>query len=211
MMSAALLSRRHNLPIAAAEGTLYSPCGRLAPVADGTDRLEIMPAGTGFTVGDLTIRSFSISHDAADPVGYVFQSNGFRLALAADLGHAPPDVLAMLRGVDLLVLESNHCPDLLRRGRYPQWLKKRIASDIGHLSNRQASDALRQVHHAGLRYLLLAHISENNNTPRTAFDNMRATLAELGATTDLRVCRQSQVGTWIDLNEEPHHDPEIHA
>jgi len=211
MMSAALLSRRHGWPVAATEGTLRSPCGRLKPVADGTERIQTMPAGKSLTVGRMTIRSFSVSHDAADPVGYVIQSNGFRAAVATDLGEATLDVLARLHGLDLLVLESNHCPKMLAGGRYPAWLKNRIASPVGHLSNQQASDVTRAAAHPGLRHLLLAHLSENNNTPRAAYDNMRATLADLGAAAQLRVCRQNRVGTWIDLNEEQAHDSEVYA
>jgi phosphoribosyl 1,2-cyclic phosphodiesterase len=107
-----------------------------------------------------------------------------------------------LADVDLLVLESNHCPRLLQRGPYPSWLKRRIASPLGHLSNVQAGDAIRAVAGPRLRHLLLAHLSENNNDPRTAFDAMRAVLAESAPAVNLLVCRQHQIGSWIDLEGE---------
>lgn len=199
--SAAMLSRKYEFLVAGTRGTLHTPCGTVKPVAKGTYRLEIMPAGSTITAGPLTFTSFSISHDASDPVGYVIQANGTRLVMAFDLGVVTPEVQAQLADADALVLESNHCPVMLEKGPYPAWLKRRVAGARGHLSNQQAGDTVRQAHHAGLRYLLLAHISENNNTPRAAYDHMAATLADLGAATDLRVCRQHQVGNWIDLED----------
>lgn len=199
--SAAMLSRRHEFVVAGTRGTLHTPCGTVKPVASGTFRLEIMPAGATLTVGPFTVTSFSVSHDAADPVGYAIRANGTRLVFAFDLGIVTPEVQAQLADAEALVLESNHCPVMLQNGPYPAWLKRRVAGARGHLSNQQAGETVRQAYHAGLRYLLLAHLSENNNTPRAAFDNMNATLAELNATTDLRVCRQHQTGNWIDLED----------
>jgi phosphoribosyl 1,2-cyclic phosphodiesterase len=160
-----------------------------------------MPVGTGYSIGPLTVRSYSVSHDAADPVGYVFEAEGTRLTVATDLGVATPEALVQLADADAVVLESNHCPSMLQHGRYPAWLKRRIAGDHGHLSNSQAAEAALAIAHPGLRYVLLAHLSENNNTPRVAFETMTAALATAGFAPDLRVCRQHQIGNWIDLNE----------
>jgi len=102
-----------------------------------------------------------------------------------------------------MILESNHCPEMLRVGPYPIWLKRRIAGDQGHLSNQQAGHTVVNVWSDRLRYLLLGHLSEQNNTPRVAFEHMRDVLGELNAAVDLRVCRQNEVGRWIDLHEEP--------
>jgi phosphoribosyl 1,2-cyclic phosphodiesterase len=202
MRGAAIFSRRHGTTIVGTEGTLGSPCGRYKPVAEGSDRLETLPAGGKMTIGALAISSFSTSHDASDPVGYTFAAEGFRLTLAADLGVVDEQSGAAMQSVDALILESNHCPLMLNYGPYPAWLKARVAGDFGHLSNNQAIATVRDVLHPGLRYLLLGHLSENNNTPRQAFDGMRAVLDELAPDVDLRVCRQNVVGNWIDLNEE---------
>jgi phosphoribosyl 1,2-cyclic phosphodiesterase len=199
--SAGLLSRRFKLPVYGTAGTLSTPCGRLKPVREATERVEELPAGETLTIGPLSITPFSISHDAADPVGFVFAANGHRVVLAADLGCVTRLVAQRLAGASAVILESNHCPEMLRHSHYPLWLQRRIAGRFGHLSNADAAGLVRDVHHVGLRYLLLAHLSENNNTPRLAYEATRATLEELGATTDLRVARQGQIGAWIDLDE----------
>lgn len=199
---AGILSRRFNWPVYATEGTLSTPCGQIKPVGENAHLAQVFPAGDTLTVGALTITSFSISHDASDPVGYVFRANGHRLALAADLGQATRLVLQRMTDVDALILESNHCPEMLRNGHYPLWLQRRIRGTQGHLSNEEAGEVVRRVHHGGLRYLVLAHLSENNNSPQRAYSLMRATLDELGAACDLRVGMQHRIGNWIDLDEE---------
>jgi phosphoribosyl 1,2-cyclic phosphodiesterase len=88
--------------------------------------------------------------------------------VVTDLGHASAHVVAALSGVHGLLLESNHDPELLRRSAYPPFLKKRVASDLGHLSNAQAAELLRQVLHPGLSRVVAAHLSERNNTPELA-------------------------------------------
>lgn len=199
--AAAVLSRRHGWPVFGTEGTLRTPCGRYRAVADGTDRLEPITVGASVSIGALTIRSFAVSHDALDPVGYAVAANGHRLVLAADTGVLLPETAAHLATADALILESNHCPEMLRNGPYPFFLKRRIAGDLGHLSNDQAGDAVRQTDKTRLRYLLLSHLSEINNTPQTAYAAMREVLDGMGAKADLRVCRQHQPGNWIDLEK----------
>jgi len=199
--SAALLSRRLKVPVFGTEGTLSTACGRIMPVRESTERIEILPAGETLNLGSLAITPFSISHDASDPVGLVFSANGHRLVLAADVGCVTRLVSHRLAGASAIILESNHCPEMLRHGHYPLWLQRRIAGRFGHLSNAEAAGLVREIHHAGLRHLVLAHLSENNNTPRLAFEVMRAALDEIGSQTDLRVARQEQIGNWIDLDE----------
>lgn len=201
MGAAAVLSRRHGWPVFGTEGTLRTPCGRCRAVSAGTDRLEPTTVGQAVSVGALTISSFSVSHDAVDPVGYVVTTNGHRLVLAADTGILPAEAAAHLATADALILESNHCPEMLRNGPYPIFLKRRIAGDQGHLSNQQAGEAVKGTDRGRLRYLLLGHLSEINNTPQTAFAHMRGVLDEMDAATDLRVCRQHQPGNWIDLED----------
>lgn len=200
--SAGLLSRRYCLPVYGTEGTLRNPCGRIKPVAESTDRFEILPAGETLTLASLSISSFSISHDAADPVGYSFAANGHRLVLAADLGYVTRLVAQRLRQANAVVLESNHCPDMLAESHYPLWLQRRITGKQGHLSNQDAARALCEYHHAELRYVVLAHLSENNNTPDKAYRQMHAALAEEQVQTHLRVAPQQHADEWIDLEEE---------
>jgi phosphoribosyl 1,2-cyclic phosphodiesterase len=130
--------------------------------------VEYFEAGRAFTIGDIAVSPFTIPHDAADPVGFVFQSEGMRLGFATDLGYIPPNVKAQLRGVDLLLLESNHDLEMLRDGPYPWSVKQRVLSRVGHLSNDAAAEFLASEYDGQATYVVLAHLSESNNLPELA-------------------------------------------
>lgn len=130
--------------------------------------VEYFEAGRPFAIGDITVSPFTIPHDAADPVGFVFASEGVRMAFATDLGYIAPNVKAQLRGVDLLLLESNHDLEMLRDGPYPWSVKQRVLSRVGHLSNDAAAEFLSSGYDGQAAYVILAHLSENNNLPELA-------------------------------------------
>jgi phosphoribosyl 1,2-cyclic phosphodiesterase len=134
------------------------------------DRVEYIRAGERFEIGDIEINPFAIPHDAADPVGYAFRTNGTKVALVTDLGYMPELVKHHLREADFLILESNHDLDMLKVGPYPWYIKQRVMSRTGHLSNSVVSDFLSdsEVFDGRARYLVLAHLSEQNNTPDIA-------------------------------------------
>lgn len=134
------------------------------------DRVEYISAGQRFTVGDIEVSAFAIPHDAADPVGFAFRSNGAKVALVTDLGYLPELVKHHLRDSDCLILESNHDLDMLKLGPYPWYLKQRVMSRTGHLSNHSVSEFLADPDgfDGRARYLVLAHLSENNNNPDVA-------------------------------------------
>ena len=135
-------------------------------------------AGDVLPIEGVTVQSLRISHDAEEPVALVAcdERTGIRAAIAHDVG-APNDALRRaLERVDVMVLESNHDEGMLRAGPYPPFLQARIAGGRGHLSNRAACALARPAVHAGLRYLVLAHLSEHNNTPATAHRAMAAAL-----------------------------------
>jgi phosphoribosyl 1,2-cyclic phosphodiesterase len=146
--------------------------GQAAPsmAADPTrlPSVQYFRAGEPFSIGDLSISPFTIPHDAADPVGFVFTAEGVRLAVATDLGYMPPNVQSQLRRCDLILLESNHDLDMLRDGPYPWSVKQRVLSRVGHLSNDAASAFLEQTYDGAATYLILAHLSESNNLPELA-------------------------------------------
>jgi phosphoribosyl 1,2-cyclic phosphodiesterase len=129
---------------------------------------EYFQAGEPFEVGDIAISPFTIPHDAADPVGFVFRAEGVRMAFATDLGYIPPNVKAQLQGVDLLLLESNHDLEMLRDGPYPWPVKQRVLSRVGHLSNEAAASFLEDGYDGQAAYVILAHLSESNNLPELA-------------------------------------------
>ena len=129
--------------------------------------IEAIHAGQHFSVGDIDVHAFAIPHDAADPIGFTFRSNGAKMALVTDLGYMPELVKVHLRGADCLVLESNHDLDMLKVGPYPWLVKQRVLSRTGHLSNHAVSEYLSDADgfDAIARYLVLAHVSQENNNP----------------------------------------------
>lgn len=131
-------------------------------------RVEYFQAGKSLQIGDISVSPFTIPHDAVDPVGFVFQAEGVRMALATDLGYIPPNVKAQLKGVDLLLLESNHDLEMLRDGPYPWSVKQRVLSRVGHLSNEAAATYLETEYDGQATYVILGHLSESNNLPELA-------------------------------------------
>jgi phosphoribosyl 1,2-cyclic phosphodiesterase len=133
-------------------------------------RVEYIRPGIKFVIGDIEITAFSIPHDAADPVGYAFRANGKKVAIVTDLGYMPELVKHHLREADFLILESNHDLEMLKVGPYPWYIKQRVMSRTGHLSNTIVSEFLAdsELFDARARHLVLAHISEQNNTPDLA-------------------------------------------
>ena len=130
--------------------------------------VEYFQAGEPFSIGDIAVSPFTIPHDAADPTGFVFKTEGVRMAYATDLGYMPPNVKAQLKGVDLLMLESNHDLEMLKDGPYPWAVKQRVLSRVGHLSNDAASSFLEDDYDGQAAYVILAHLSESNNLPDLA-------------------------------------------
>jgi len=130
--------------------------------------VEYFHSGTRFSIGDIDITPFTIPHDAADPCGFVFESEGIRMALATDLGYMPPNVKAALKRIDVLLLESNHDLEMLRDGPYPWSVKQRVLSRVGHLSNHATAEFLEKDYDGGAAWIVLGHLSESNNAPELA-------------------------------------------
>ena len=128
-------------------------------------KLELFAAGSGFTIGDIDVTSFTIPHDAADPVGFSFRAEGIKIAIATDLGYMPDSIRFHLRGCDLLLLESNHDLNMLKVGSYPWAVKQRIMGRNGHLSNDVACSFIRDDLDASTSTLILGHLSAHNNHP----------------------------------------------
>jgi phosphoribosyl 1,2-cyclic phosphodiesterase len=125
-------------------------------------------AGRRFVVGDIDVEPFTIPHDAADPVGFVFEGDGVRIGVATDLGYMPANARQALRRCDVLLLESNHDTEMLRDGPYPWSVKQRVMSRVGHLSNEAAAEFLERNYDGQATYVILAHLSESNNLPALA-------------------------------------------
>jgi phosphoribosyl 1,2-cyclic phosphodiesterase len=130
--------------------------------------VEYFNSGTRFSIGDIDITPFTVPHDAADPCGFVFESEGVRMALATDLGYMPPNVKSALKRIDVLLLESNHDLEMLRDGPYPWSVKQRVLSRVGHLSNDATAEFLQKDYDGGATWIVLGHLSESNNAPELA-------------------------------------------
>jgi phosphoribosyl 1,2-cyclic phosphodiesterase len=132
---------------------------------DTSPHLELFQAGTSFTIGDIDVTSFTIPHDAVDPVGFSFRAEGIKIAIATDLGYLPDSIRHHLRGSDLLLLESNHDVEMLKVGPYPWSVKQRVMGRNGHLSNDVACSFIRDELDTTTSTLILGHLSESNNHP----------------------------------------------
>lgn len=163
----ARFAAKHRIRVMATPGTARG--FRLSP----PPQLERISPHEPFVVGGLQISPMPVPHDAHEPCQFVFSDGSARLGIVTDLGHATAHVVDSLRGCTALALESNHDEAMLARGPYAPQLKRRVAGDLGHLSNGQAAALVSQLDTAKLRFLVALHLSDVNNTPALA----RAALA----------------------------------
>ena len=188
-----VLARRYHLPVYITSKTAQASARQLGNI----DKIINFTCGKPFKVNTLNIHPFSISHDAVDPSGFIFQVNGKKVGLATDLGIVTHLVRKHLSGCAVLILEANHDPEMLINGPYPWPLKQRVQGRAGHLSNMDTGHLLAEVAHDCLQHIVLAHLSETNNTPEKVLD------AILPVVTDrkiaLSVASQSRCGQLIDI------------
>lgn len=170
------VARRFRLPICATRGTHEALASRLA---DHDLRVFVEP-GREFRLGDLGVRAFATSHDCAEPVGFTVTDGEHSVAIATDLGVVGRAVRNHLSKADCVVLEFNHDERMLIDGSYPWPLKRRIMSNVGHLSNEAAAAELASLAGAPISKLILAHISEENNAPELALAAAEDALARAG-------------------------------
>ncbi|MFV0476455.1 MAG: MBL fold metallo-hydrolase [Parahaliea sp.] len=188
----ARLSRRYQIPVYLTHGTYSS--GRLADCY----QIHCFNSGQQFCVGGISVQAVAVPHDAREPCQYRFSAGGQHLGVLTDLGSITPHVIDHYSGCHGLLLEFNHDLDLLRHGPYPEALKRRVAGDWGHLNNQQAAELLAAIAGRELRYLVLGHISEQNNTTEAAAAALMQVYGEL----DERVVFADQAGGfgWLELS-----------
>jgi phosphoribosyl 1,2-cyclic phosphodiesterase len=166
-----VLATKLNIPVFMT-GATHQAWSKSVRDADGErpelTKLEVFFSGRCFHIGDIAITPFTIPHDAVDPVGFTFRSEGIKVGIATDLGRMSANVKDTLRGCDLLVIESNHDIERLRVGPYPWSVKQRVGSPTGHLSNEKLAEFFRTDYDGSASYIVLAHISEQNNHPELA-------------------------------------------
>ncbi len=174
-----VFASNNNIPVYATEGTISAL--EENGTINGKFPFEIMPI-EGVTIGDLYIKSFKTPHDSRESCGYtVTFSDGQRAAVATDIGHINEEIMKNLKGASLVMLESNHDEGMLQNGPYPYYLKRRILSDRGHLSNNKCAEALTSLIKTGSARFFLGHLSAENNFPDLAYQTSLAALSEIGA------------------------------
>lgn len=184
------LCKNFSVPIFATEGT-WEKIQLPAPA-----KKVIIKAGEKILLNGFEVRAFRLPHDAREPVGFVIEGFGHRLSLATDLGSINALVKERLKGAELVILESNHDPKMLKAGPYPWALKQRILSRFGHLSNQDCGRTLSELGFGALRQVVLAHLSQTNNTPQLAYQTVRE---YLGEQVELKLSSQDRPGPVIEL------------
>jgi phosphoribosyl 1,2-cyclic phosphodiesterase len=200
----ATLSRKLRIPVFLTAAT-HAAWSRALRNENGErpqiEKLEKFESGHRFQIGDIEVKPFTIPHDAVDPVGFTFRAEGIKIGLATDLGYLPVNVRDHLRGSDVLIMESNHDLEMLRGGPYPWQVKQRVASNVGHLSNEKLADFFHGDYDNSAAFVVLAHLSEQNNHPEIARREAERALALRGGLFNNRVmvAMQSEVLPPIQL------------
>ncbi|MBQ4613312.1 MAG: MBL fold metallo-hydrolase [Akkermansia sp.] len=164
-----------------------------------TAKLNYIEPGSTIEVGDITVTPIAVSHDAADPLGYLFQHKESKLGYITDTGRITRGMNNLLSGVNALYLESNYDPRMLQESGRPYDIIERISGDWGHLSNEQAAEVVTKVAHENLRHIILGHISPECNTPELALKSMQTTVQELGLATQVCVAPQGNRLNWVEI------------
>ncbi|MEE4313571.1 MAG: MBL fold metallo-hydrolase [Desulfofustis sp.] len=173
---AGVLSRRCRIPLFANERT-YQGAGKTLAKPFRRDEFQ---TGEAICFRNLEIRSFAISHDAGDPVGFIVDDGVHRIGICTDTGAVSRLIRRRLSDCQALILEFNHDPLLLKNGPYPVALQQRVRSSRGHLSNGEGAELLAALDHEGLQQVVLAHLSETNNLPELAYREAAAVLQSTG-------------------------------
>ncbi|HZG84870.1 MBL fold metallo-hydrolase [Paenibacillus sp.] len=192
------IARKYRLPVYANMNT-WNELDRAVGDLDD-DQRRAFKTGDVLTFGELSVESFPISHDAAEPVAYNFQAGNVKLSIATDIGYMSPVVKEKVKDADVLVLESNHDVDMLRVGKYPWNVKRRILSDVGHLSNEAAGEALCELVTERTKRVYLAHLSRDHNLLDLAKLTVNNILCESGVSTEERPIRL--MDTYYDRSTE---------
>ena len=172
-----VLARKLGIPMYGSQGTIEAlkQCKSLGKVDESLYR--IIKPDEDFILGDLTIKPFSNTHDAAQPLGYRVEQGHRSVAVCTDLGNYSQYTVSKLQGLDAILLESNHDIHMLQVGGYPYPLKQRILGDRGHLSNESAGKLLCHLLHDNLKAVFLGHLSKENNYEELAFETVKLEIA----------------------------------
>lgn len=174
-----ILSRKYDIPIYANDKTWSAMEPSLGKIKE--HNIKIMDRISVVQIGDLDVKSFVISHDAIAPVGYTISNNNKKVSVATDFGTFTDEIYSNIKDSEVILLESNHDVNMLKYGPYPYTLKRRILSEIGHLSNEDCGKAIIDIVKCGKgKNILLGHLSKTNNNPDLAFQTALSAIEEKG-------------------------------
>lgn len=192
-------ARKYRIPVYSTEGTFRA---LKRGFQKKVDWLRIK-AGQGLKLRRLVVEVFPTPHDAREPVAFRFRRGGAALTHVTDIGHISGSVEEAIQGSQVVLIESNHDVDMLRRGPYPESLKHRVGSRYGHLSNEALARYLERRLPDGVRHLILAHLSQTNNHESVALASAREALARRGGESPLlHVCTQHRPTGLMRLSEK---------
>ena len=196
-----IFSRKFNIPVYANEKTWTSMENEVGPIL--ADNKVCFDTGIQFGIGEILIKAFPIPHDASEPVGFNFFIGDKKVTTATDIGHINKDILHYFESSDLLLLESNHDVEMLKIGPYPYPLKRRILSEIGHLSNEMAGKVIAHMAENGTKKFFLGHLSKENNFPELAYQTVYNALCEkkivAGNDITLEVALRDKVSSVVEI------------
>ena len=175
-----VLARKRGIPIYGTRETLEEIAGMKCLGEYPQELLRPIRPDVDFMIGDLEVKPFRIDHDAANPVAYRIQNEKKSVAVATDMGHFDQYIIEHLQGLDAILLESNHDVRMLETGPYPYYLKRRILSDHGHLSNDNAGRLLNYILHDNMKKILLGHLSKENNYEELAYETVKLEIDQGG-------------------------------
>lgn len=173
-----VIARKYNIPVFATYGTWAAMSKSVGEIPDGCRR--VIADSIPFEIGNIKVTAFPIPHDAADPVGYVFETEDDKASVATDIGVMSDEIFEAIKGSRTVLLESNYDLFMLEAGAYPYELKRRIKSDIGHLCNDDAALVARDLVQNGTQTVILGHISPENNYPDLAYQTTKLCLESHG-------------------------------
>ncbi|RKQ16453.1 MBL fold metallo-hydrolase [Ureibacillus endophyticus] len=192
-----VVARKYKVPIFANEKTWQAMDGHIGNIP--TEQRFIFNMETVQSFGSLDIESFAVSHDAVDPMFYVFHENDRKLVVITDTGYVSDRMKGIIRGADSFVFESNHDIGMLQMGRYPWSIKRRILSDVGHVSNEDAAIAMSEVVFEKPTQIYLSHLSKDNNMKDLARMTVSQTLQSCGIIT----------GEYVHLHDTDAEEPTL--
>lgn len=169
-----ILSRRYNIPIFSNSNTWKIMYNSLGNISDSN--IKVFGRYKTFEIGDIIVKPFPIPHDAVEPCGYSFIKDNKKVTIATDIGYITEDIKYNIKDSDILLIESNHDVDMLKVGPYPYELKRRVLSDVGHLSNENAGKAILDILSGKVKNILLGHLSNTNNYPCLAHETVSSVL-----------------------------------